>query len=548
MSWARRGFWARRRLTGWGGRRREEEGATIGGLFRRGCVGEAGSVTGATEELRDARDVRDVQDLQDALDRYAAAWGRALPPFGAVEGTLQERTDQMNDEGLIAVIEAGYDLERLISGRNAMIAGKAALRSPAGTIDSLARRAGFSSVVQLVAAASGDAIGRAAQAVKVGRATTASVSETGEVLPPANPHVAERLQAGQVSMDAAGLIVSLTERLAGRVAAEELAAAEERLVEDATCMPYSRLMGITKRLEAELDAAGVEPREDELRNQRALSIREDKYGRLSLRGVFDPETGAPLKTLLDHMVTSALRIARGNNQLGAEQAEFSRGSEDGMGEDGGAVGNLELPPIPETRTVAQIGADALADVARHFLACGERESVAPVDVVVRVDLKDLEAQLGGVGFGTIDGIDQPISVKTIRKLACAANILPAVMGGASVPLDMGRERRLFTRHQYIALGERDRGCASCGANWFVEAHHTAWWDRDGGATDLLNGVLLCSRCHHHVHAADWEIRIDPVTAAVSFIPPAHIDPKRRPRPGVTSRAPRVEVGPEQAIV
>nr|NLD41617.1 HNH endonuclease [Actinomycetales bacterium] len=112
------------------------------------------------------------------------------------------------------------------------------------------------------------------------------------------------------------------------------------------------------------------------------------------------------------------------------------------------------------------------------------------------------------------------------------------MGASSLPLDVGRARRYFTRTQVLGLWERDGGCASCGQTTFLEAHHNQWWDRDHGPTDLTNGVLLCSRCHHRVHADHWEIHTDPVSHAVAFIPPAHIDPDRTPRPGVHRHHPR----------
>ncbi|MCT9819513.1 HNH endonuclease [Microbacterium sp. W1N] len=60
-----------------------------------------------------------------------------------------------------------------------------------------------------------------------------------------------------------------------------------------------------------------------------------------------------------------------------------------------------------------------------------------------------------------------------------------------------------------------------------------WWGRDSGPTDLANGILLCTACHHRVHDDGWEIRIDgPGTAAqVWFLPPPWLDPARTPRPG-----------------
>jgi hypothetical protein len=142
----------------------------------------------------------------------------------------------------------------------------------------------------------------------------------------------------------------------------------------------------------------------------------------------------------------------------------------------------------ETRTIPQLQADALADFARHVLACDTTVPLVPaVTMVVRIELADLEGSLRAGGYATIDGVDQPLSAAAARQLACDAGLIPAVFGGPSLPLDLGRRSRTFTRAQVLALWERDGGCAFCGQTTFVEAHHIAWWHRDRGTTDLTNG-------------------------------------------------------------
>ncbi len=103
-----------------------------------------------------------------------------------------------------------------------------------------------------------------------------------------------------------------------------------------------------------------------------------------------------------------------------------------------------------------------------------------------------------------------------------------------------RARRHFlSRAQRLALVERDGGCAFCHLPpQYAEAHHIRWWQRDDGPTDLSNGVLLCTACHHREHNDGWDIRVESppgdataATAAVWFIPPPHVDPTRTPRLG-----------------
>ena len=60
-----------------------------------------------------------------------------------------------------------------------------------------------------------------------------------------------------------------------------------------------------------------------------------------------------------------------------------------------------------------------------------------------------------------------------------------VLDGDSMPLDLGRERRLFDRYQKHAINQRYHGCAAHNCDrppaW-VEYHHQDPWSR-GGATD-----------------------------------------------------------------
>ena len=79
-----------------------------------------------------------------------------------------------------------------------------------------------------------------------------------------------------------------------------------------------------------------------------------------------------------------------------------------------------------------------------------------------------------------------ISAREARRLACRAGLIPMVLDGDSVPLDLGRERRLFSKAQRIALAHRYGGCAAVNCDrppaW-TEAHHLDQWHQ-GGRTDL----------------------------------------------------------------
>ena len=136
-------------------------------------------------------------------------------------------------------------------------------------------------------------------------------------------------------------------------------------------------------------------------------------------------------------------------------------------------------------------------------------------VIITIPLASLQADLAAadlVGAGLVPGDDltgDRLTASQVRRLACTAKILPAVLGGDSLPLDLGRSRRLFSPAQRKALLVRDKTCRAEGCDvpgvW-CEAHHRRDPWNKGGRTDLDEGELLCS--HHHHRAHDVRYRLD----------------------------------------
>ena len=122
----------------------------------------------------------------------------------------------------------------------------------------------------------------------------------------------------------------------------------------------------------------------------------------------------------------------------------------------------------------------------------------------------LETLLGGLkAAGLCDGTR--ISAGEARRLACTAGVIPAVLGGASEVLDLGRQRRFHTRAQRIAMGLRDRGCTAVGCDRppaACHAHHDQHWT-SGGPTDVKTGRLLCPRHHTLAHDARYQLKSGP---------------------------------------
>lgn len=128
---------------------------------------------------------------------------------------------------------------------------------------------------------------------------------------------------------------------------------------------------------------------------------------------------------------------------------------------------------------------------------------AATSVMVLIDLDDLRRDVGVAELAT----GERLTASEVRRLACNASLVPAVLGERSEVLDLGRASRFFRPAQRKAMAVRDRRCREEGctipAAW-CEAHHWGTpWSR-GGRTDLDDGVLLCSWHHHRAHDQSYD--------------------------------------------
>jgi hypothetical protein len=131
----------------------------------------------------------------------------------------------------------------------------------------------------------------------------------------------------------------------------------------------------------------------------------------------------------------------------------------------------------------------------------------PATIVVTMTLESL---LGGNKAATLD-TGEPISAAEARRLACEAGIIPAVLGGESQVLDLGRKTRFHTEPMRIAIGLRDKGCAEEGCDWppgMCHAHHLIPWAR-GGKTSVNDGIMLCPRHHVFAHDDRYQMKAGP---------------------------------------
>jgi Domain of unknown function (DUF222)/HNH endonuclease len=442
--------------------------------------------------------------IDEAVAALRAAWAAGgdapLPEVSALKGAH-----------LIAVNNALGLLQRRTSALHAPVAAEIMRESrPEFGSDGLAKQQGFRNPAVLIAATTGTSTGDAQRLVKVGEATAPRTTLTGEAAPARHPHVAQAHNSGEIGVAAASAIITMLDRAALRADREALDTAERILSEQAVGLSADQLAKVIARAEAHLDPDGLEPKERNARGERSLLMFE-RDGMFHFTGKCDIESGAPIKTVIEAMVTADFRAALDDPHRASD-------------------------PDSDMRSVPQRQLDALVLMARHVLGCEHNDvPLAGATVIVRMSLEDLQS---GEGHALIDGMNQPVSIATARSMAAGGGIIPCVLGTAGEILDWGREKRLFTKSQRLVLVERDGGCAMCGLPpGMTRAHHLLWWKRDRGRTDLENGVLLCEGCHHRIHDNGWDIRIEGAGARgrVWFIPPRHVDPERTPRLGGRAR-------------
>ena len=276
------------------------------------------------------------------------------------------------------------------------------------------------------------------------------------------PKTREGLEKGEISPDNARIIAGASQR--GPIDEEELA-------EIARTQSPDKFAGTVRRHERDRSPDDGESRLKRQRSGRFASIKKDADdGMTVLYGRFDPVTGARIETALSAKMGELWRAEDPGNRVTAGQR--------------------------------------MADALEHLLTgprTGKHRRPQDVKLLLIADYDTLNKQVRDGRLGD----ETPVPPGELRRLACDAQILPAIFGGASQPLDLGWARRTANGAQRAALIARDRACVGCGAKaaW-CQAHHIIHW-ADGGPTNLDNMVLLCSRCHHRVHDNDWQVRKTP---------------------------------------
>ena len=288
------------------------------------------------------------------------------------------------------------------------------------------------------------------------------------------------MRSGTVSEEQARVVAAALDDLPAHLGREAHAAAEATMVRHCAEFGPRELRLLGRRLvevaapevaEAE-DGKRLEAEERRAREQASLRFRDLGDGRTRVSGTLP--TGVTQR--LQHYLQAWTSPRRPGAADPGERLPQHRAYAHAFGELLEAIDPDRLP---------QHGGDATT-------------------VMVTVSLDQLRAELATAGVIAGDG-EEMISASAARRLACQATIVPAVLGGRSEVLDLGRARRLYNGPQRRAMRLRDRRCRAEGctipAAW-TEAHHLRPWSA-GGRTDLADGVSLCARHHHRIHDSGY---------------------------------------------
>ena len=338
----------------------------------------------------------------------------------------------------------------------------------------------------------GDARGR----VRTARQVLPQDAISGGEIPPRLPELGRALRDGDLGAEQTAIVVKTMSRIPTDIRPEVREQAETTLVDHARAMDPLHLGLVADKLLTTLDPDGdFEPKDPADRAELAFGGRDARTGLTPVKGRLD-----------DHSVAVFIAAT-----------------------DAHAKPRPETDGVKDQRSAATRLAQALTTVLEDYLTAG----TGPVQggerphVTMTVPFDTLTGRLGPAMF---DATGVTVGPATARRLLCDCNLIPAVLGTAGEPLDIGRATRTWPTGIRRAVALRDGGCVFPGcdrpARW-CEIHHIIFWV-DGGPTSLINGACLCSHHHALIHQGDWQIRMAK-DGHPEIIPPTWIDPDQRPR-------------------
>lgn len=346
-------------------------------------------------------------------------------------------------------------------------------------------------------------VGGAGGAGEVGGAGDAGpVSGTARELPWHAPVDAALLDGRATAAQADAILRGLGEppvepgeRRPSSAAIEAWRVAGEQLLDETAIRTVEDLGAAARQMRDRLDPAGAEARYLARHEARSFRMWTDPDGIHHAKLRFDDHGAAWMRAMVD----SALRPRRGGPRfVDAAEADKARA----MVDDPRSNEQLAYDLVID---VLQAG--ATADAEKVF---GARQPGVRL-VVVKDELNARDASGRPAGVGHLEDGGETVPAAAVEQAICGAGAVPVTVDSCGNPLDVGREQRLFTPRQRIALAVRDGGCLWPGCVMrasYCEAHHIDEWAAHEGRTDVERGVLLCRYHHMNLHHRGYRIRRD----------------------------------------
>src|SRR5690606_4449889 len=302
------------------------------------------------------------------------------------------------------------------------------------------------------------------------RGDAAADLSLAEALDRDRPVLAAAVREGRVNVAQARVIAATLAEIPTRVGLDVIAKAETHLVELAGDHDPSALAKLGRRIlemvdperfEAE-EARKLADAEKHAAERQRLRIRALGDGTTRISAVIPDAVAARLATYL-HAFTNP-RLADGAVRGSADEAGTSESEQPTFG---GPLAMLGRP-----RQLAEAFGQLLETLDPKRLPIHGGDAT---NVTVTISLDALKS---GLGVATLDNETPGDGFETItaaqaRRLACNAQIIPAVLGKDSELLDLGRAARLFSKAQRRALLLRDQTCRTEGCSipgTWSEAH------------------------------------------------------------------------------
>ena len=240
---------------------------------------------------------------------------------------------------------------------------------------------------------------------------------------------------------------------------------EQQLVAEAKEVSVGRFWHICEEARHAADAEAVAREQASKVEIRELHVNQREDGYVTVGGILDPVGGAALRSALEPLA-------------GKTAPDDSRRRERRL-------------------------ADALVELATHAMDQSTPSQRPHLNVTATLGTV---YRIPGSPSAEVDH-GAPVSEITVGRIACDCTITRHIFDSKRVLIELGRSKRVISPQLRKALERRDRHCSWPGCtrhpSW-CEAHHVIAWTR-GGATNLDNLVLLCTRHHWMVHEGKWQL-------------------------------------------